>query len=175
MNTSIAGGGLFKRVNNNTILLPMEQRLFDYELVDAFAGLKFDRPVVIASPPGIKDRLFIAENGGVIVELNLSDNSKSNFLDISDRTISVAPSKSQEPGLLGLAFHPSFNSNGYIYVFYTTYSETKRGNGLHDRLSRFQVFSENKHKVNPESEVVMIDQYDRSFIHNSGDLHFGPD
>jgi len=175
LNTSIAGGGLFKRVNNNTILLPMEQRLFDYELVDAFAGLKFDRPVVIASPPGIKDRLFIAENGGVIVELNLSDNSKSNFLDISDRTISVAPSKSQEPGLLGLAFHPSFNSNGYIYVFYTTYSETKRGNGLHDRLSRFQVFSENKHKVNPESEVVMIDQYDRSFIHNSGDLHFGPD
>ena len=109
---------VFTRVENTTITLPLEQRLFDYQIKDAFPGIKFDRPVAIVSLPGDDTRLFVVENGGLIFELSLlSTPKKSTLLDISDKTISIAPNRSEEPGLLGLAFHPKFMDNGYFFVF----------------------------------------------------------
>jgi len=167
---------VLERVENTTITLPLEQRLFDYQIKDAFPGIRFDRPVGIVSLPGDDTRLFVVENGGVISELSpLSAPKKSVLLDISDRTVSVAPNGAEEPGLLGLAFHPEFSENGFFYVFYTTESETKAGKGFHDRLSRFQVSPDDPHTALPDSEQVLIDQFDESYIHNAGDLHFGRD
>ena len=171
-----ADESVLNRVENTTITLPLEQRLFDYHIKDAFPGIKFDRPVAIVSLPGDDTRLFVVENGGLISELSpLSAPKKSTLLDISDKTISIAPNRSEEPGLLGLAFHPKFMENGYFFVFYTTHSETKAGKGFHNRLSRFQVSPDDPHKALPDSELILIDQYDQSFIHNAGDLHFGQD
>jgi glucose/arabinose dehydrogenase len=80
-----------------------------------------------------------------------------------------------EGGLLGLAFHPGFKTNGYFYVFYTLEISTAGGSGLHDRLARFEVSPDNPHQASAGSEVPLITQFDQAENHNGGDLHFGPD
>ena len=54
---------VLERVENTTITLPLEQRLFDYQIKDAFPGIRFDRPVGIVSLPGDDTRLFVVEIG----------------------------------------------------------------------------------------------------------------
>src|SRR5262249_38296736 len=80
-----------------------------------------------------------------------------------------------ETGLLGLAFHPGYATNGYFYVFYTGLGTTPAGTGTNDILSRFQVSGANPNQGNVASEVRYIVQFDQAQNHNAGDLHFGPD
>jgi hypothetical protein len=93
--------------------LPLSQPVLGYGFTNAFPGLRFDRPVVIASPPGETNRLFIAEKGGRIMVLaDLSHPTASVFLDLSGSTF-----VSDEAGLLGLAFHPNYQENARFFVF----------------------------------------------------------
>ena len=50
--------------------------------------------------------------------------------------LSLAPDFTNERGLLGVAAHPQFSSNGFIYVYYTV--PASQG-GPHNRISRFTV------------------------------------
>jgi glucose/arabinose dehydrogenase len=68
-------------------------------------------------------------------------------------------------GLLGLAFHPDYETNGYFYVNYT-------GADRHTRISRFQS-SGNSADKNGETYLLFIEQPYRN--HNGGALAFGPD
>ena len=76
-----------------------------------------------------------------------------------------------------MAFHPGYATNRSFFVFYSTLSTTPglATNKLHERLSRFQTMADNSDQADPNSEVVLINQYDRADNHNGGDLHFGPD
>ena len=59
-----------------------------------------------------------------------------------------------ENGLLGLAFHPSYSSNGYFYVFYTS----RRDSGQRtNRLSRFTRSTTDPYLADPESELILFD------------------
>ena len=86
-------------------------------------------PVFVTSPPGDTGRVFIVEQTGTIRILENGAVLPSPFLDISGII-----SYGGERGLLGLAFHPDYNSNGYFYVDYTNSS----GNTT---IARFQVTS----------------------------------
>ena len=83
------------------------------------------------------------------------------FLDITDRV----NAGSNEMGLLGLAFHPDYEQNGFFYVNYT-------GDGGNTRISRFQA-SGNFADQNSEKVLLVIDQPYPN--HNGGALAFGPD
>lgn len=111
------------------------------------------------------ERMFAVEQGGriKIVEANGSVPSTP-FLDISDRVNSGG-----EMGLLGLAFHPDYDSNGYFYVNYTSSS-----GGRHTRISRFTVTA-NPDVADPASEEILLTINQPYSNHNAGDLHFGPD
>src|ERR1043166_3669100 len=89
-----------------------------YTLTNAFVGLTFTNPVCIASVPGETNRLFIVERKGrIVVITNLAAPTHSIFMDISDRVTSAADTTvNAEEGLLGLAFHPGFATNGFFYV-----------------------------------------------------------
>ena len=75
-----------------------------------------------------------------------------------------------ERGLLGLAFHPGFESNGYFFVFYLA----PNGPNYRDRLSRFTADPVTL-TVNTNTQQILFDVVDEVFNHNGGDLHFGPD
>lgn len=165
--------GLDDRVANITLNFPPQppappEILFSVE--DAFGPLSFDDPVVITSPPGETNRLFVVEQQGFIsVITNLAAPNRTVFMNITNRV-----NGSGEQGLLGLAFHPGYQSNRFFYVFYTHFRDGTSAT-RHDRLSRFEIDPANPHAGLPDSEVVLIDQHDNNNNHNAGDCHFGPD
>ena len=90
---------------------------------------------------------------------------------LSSPFVSVNVSRSNERGLLGIAFDPAFASNRYIYLYYTV-----AGEPIHNRISRFTADSTNPDTVVPGSELVLmeLDNVSTSY-HNAGDIHFGLD
>lgn len=136
--------------------------------VTAFPGLpSIANAICITAPPGETNRLFICEHGGIIdVITNLAAPNRTVFMNLSSRTYF-----SGEAGLLGLAFHPGFATNGYFYVSYNS----KPNSSLADIVSRFKISSTNSNQGDPNSEVQLYSQPDRADNHNGGDVHFGPD
>jgi len=72
-----------------------------------------------------------------------------------------------EQGLLGLAFHPNYASNGFFYIYYTDI------NGK-EVIARYHV-SGNANAADPTSETVLLRIPDPYPNHNGGQLEFGPD
>lgn len=137
-----------------------------YSVVNAFPNLGFSQPLDLQSPSDGTNRIFVVEQGGTIeVFSNDANTSESTtFLDIRDRVNTQA----DELGLLGLAFHPDFATNGYFYVNYTPDSDLSV-------TSRFQVSPPNSNTVDANSEVILL-QIPQPFTnHNGGQLAFGPD
>ena len=164
--------GLSARVPNTTLALPAVSPVYGYSVENAFGSLTFTDPVAIVSAPGETNRLFIVEEPGrLMVVTNLASPNRTLFLDLSSRV-----HYGGEEGLLGLAFHPGYASNGYFYVFYTLYTNATAGaSSRHDRLSRFETAPGNANQALANSELVLINQRDEAPNHNGGDLHFGPD
>ena len=108
-------------------------------------------------------RLFVIEKVGRIRILQNGQLVQTPFLDITDRV----GSSSNEQGLLGLAFHPSYAQNGRFFVNYTN----KSGNTV---IARYQV-SNDPNIADPTSEVKLLGVNQPFPNHNGGVLAFGPD
>jgi glucose/arabinose dehydrogenase len=121
-------------------------------------------PVDIAHAGDGSNRLFLVEKAGRIriYDLNSSTLLPGYFLDIDAQV-----SDSGERGLLGLAFHPDYPSNGYFYVNYTD-------NAGDTHISRFTV-SADPNVANAGSELDILTVGQPYSNHNGGDLEFGPD
>lgn len=135
-----------------------------YQVVKAFPNLQFQRPLYLQHPGDGSNRLFVVVQRGMIYvfQNDPSVEQKKVFLDIHDQVYSEA----NETGLLGLAFHPNFENNGYFYVNYTA------PNPLHTVISRFQVDAGGQ--VISGSETVLL-TFEQPFgNHNGGQIQFGP-
>ncbi len=136
-----------------------------FNVQQAFPSLTFSSPVDMQYAPDGTDRLFVLEQSGIIkvFENNGNTTTVKTFLDITDRVTSGG-----ETGLLGLAFHPDYASNGYFYVDYTTPGP------LRTHISRFQVTS-NPDSADKSSELVLLEVNQPFSNHNGGRVSFGPD
>ena len=109
---------------NSVILVCIftSQLFSDYDVVNAFPNLTFNDPVGVYSAPDDSNRLFVLEQPGKIIVFNNNPSEQQTevFLDIEN--IVDQGSGYTEEGLLGLAFHPDFDENGYFYVNYTEYA-----------------------------------------------------
>ncbi|MBK1834256.1 LamG-like jellyroll fold domain-containing protein [Roseibacillus ishigakijimensis] len=168
-----------------TSTLPLEPPATELAVVDAFPGLFFNRPVSLASPPGDQRRLFVSEIGGgvkVIPDVTASSATAGVVLDLNEAIAGRDPNETiegganQELGLLGLAFHPEYEVNGYFFASYTV---RKAGLGFFQRLSRFTVPLAEREQAIPQadvsSELILLEQFDEGANHQGGDLHFGSD
>lgn len=131
----------------------------EYEWRLVTSGLT--RPVDLQSARDGSGRLFIIEKYGTIRIFENGQLLPQPFLNIDDRV----NDSSNEMGLLGLAFHPNYEQNGYFYVNYT-------GDGGHTRISRFTA---NGNTADPNSEKVMLVIEQPYPNHNGGAVTFGPD
>ena len=129
------------------------------ELTEIAGG--FSTPVDIAHTGD--DRLFVVEQTGRIRVIEGNQQIQpAPFLNITDRI-----RFGNERGLLGLAFHPDFSTNGFFYVNYTNTA----GN---THIARFQVAA-GATVADPDSELILL-TVDQPFPnHNGGALKFGPD
>lgn len=123
----------------------------------------FDTPADIANAGD--GRLFVVEQPGVIqvVQPGGSVNATP-FLDIQ----SIVNDSGWERGLLGLAFHPDYATNGYFYVHYTDAG----GDG---QISRFTVSGGDPDIADAGSEFPIINIAQPFSNHNGGCIRFGPD
>ncbi|MFQ5458985.1 MAG: PQQ-dependent sugar dehydrogenase, partial [Myxococcota bacterium] len=82
--------------------------------VQVASGL--DRPLFVTHAPGDFGRIFLAEQTGRIRILDLATTTVlgTAFLDLGGIVSCCG-----ERGLLGLAFHPAYQTNGFFYVNYT--------------------------------------------------------
>jgi len=110
------------------------------------------------------NRLFVIEQAGLIRIIDTEGNAATQpFLDITDRVKSGG-----EQGLLGLAFHPDYNTNGFFYVNYTDQEDSTH-------IARFSVMGGNPDMADASSEKTLL-TVDQPFQnHNGGHLAFGPD
>jgi glucose/arabinose dehydrogenase len=127
----------------------------------AFVVGGLSQPVLVAAAPGDSTRLFIVEKTGTIRILRSGSLLSRPFLDIGSRV-----SGGSEQGLLGLAFHPGYATNGRFYVDYTDRSGDTR-------VVEFLVSSNPDSASATEKEILFVDQPYSN--HNGGHLEFGPD
>ncbi|PQO27069.1 PQQ-dependent sugar dehydrogenase [Blastopirellula marina] len=134
-----------------------------------FTNLRIRRPVTIANAGDGSNRIFFAEQQGVIVSIpNDPEVEEADvFLDIEDK-VHFDPKKNEE-GLLGLAFHPKFKENGEFFVYYTIKK------GLVSHVSRFKTLKDDPTKGDPNSEEVLLTIEEPYWNHNGGSIEFGPD
>lgn len=145
-------------------LLVTDKSLCQFQLQEAFPNLSFSNPLFLTHSGDGTNRIFVVEQTGIIkvFENNANISSSKQFLNITDRVASGG-----EMGLLGLAFHPNYESNGYFYVNYTA------DNPRRTIISRFEVTS-NPDSANKNSEFQILTFNQPYGNHNGGWISFGP-
>lgn len=145
-------------------VLPTQAQTIDVEV--AFPALTFSQPVDVQNAGDGTNRLFVVQMGGIVrvFENDPAATSAGVFLDISARVLF-----NDRFGLLGLAFHPDFASNGAFFVNYNAPNPSR------SVISRFQVSAANPDVADPGSEEVLLEIEQPHRFHNGGALAFGPD
>jgi len=161
-----------ERLANDTLTVPENPQVFGFQTENAFGDLGFQRPVAIAQQPGRSDRVFVVEQAGRVYGVELGETPERRlFLDIRDRV----DSSDNEEGLLGMAFHPDWETNRQVFFFYTINATVNGQFGRYDRLARYQIDPENEWVCLEDSELPLLSQLDQAGNHNGGDIHFGSD
>lgn len=135
------------------------------KLVSAFPNLKIEKLIALDRVPDSKTLIAVDHRtdwGGPshIVQ----------FLD-SESASSTTPFLERPEIIYGLAFHPKFSENRFVYVGCNGQSE--KLNEVATRVIRFVVEGDGPYRCVPESARVIIEW--KSNGHNGGDLTFGND
>lgn len=131
------------------------------KFTQVFEGVDLEKPVDFQNCGD--DRIFVVEQKGKIQVINYQTQKSNLFLDISERV----DDNGNEEGLLGLAFHPNFKTNGFVFVNYTA------ANPNRTVISRFS--SKSEIFANPMSEFVILEIEQPYSNHNGGQITFGKD
>jgi glucose/arabinose dehydrogenase len=123
-----------------------------------------ERPVWAGAPSSVKGKLWVMEQAGTvwIIDLKTGEKSAKPFLKINDKVTR----KSNEQGLLGLAFAPDFEKTGRYYINYNE-------KGGDTRIVRY--VSKDGQTTDPDSGEIILDIKQPFGNHNGGWLDFGPD
>ena len=119
-------------------------------------------PTFLTAPEG-DDRIFVIERGGLIKIVSSGAVLATPFLDVGSILTSGG-----ERGLLGMAFHPDYSTNGYFYVNYTDADDAST------EVVRYTVSVDpNVADAGSAFPIISIDQPFSN--HNGGMIAFGPD
>jgi glucose/arabinose dehydrogenase len=128
------------------------------------------RPILLTHANDGTDRVFVMVQQGPIHVFANDQGAASTkvFLDITKKV--YYSDKENEQGLLGLAFHPKYKTNGEFFVFYTV-----RQPKLTNVVSRFRVKKDNPDEADPNSEEEILRIQHKYWNHDGGTICFGPD
>lgn len=161
------------------------QALPQVTLKPVFPNLKggHGRPVWMSEAPDGSGRLFfVYQKGNILVVKKGSDGADAKvFLNISDRN----PMVGNEDGLLSIAFHPGFATNGLFYIYYNQANKPEDIKRLaHDYpinypfrsvISELKVSTNDPDEADLSSERVLLEVLQPFSNHKGGELCFGPD
>jgi glucose/arabinose dehydrogenase len=132
-------------------------------------------PVGMVPIPGEDGLSLILEQTGRVSVLDGDELLPDPFLDLTDRLVELDRSY-DERGLLGVAFHPDFDSNGRLFVYYSAplRGAAPAGQDHTNRLSELHV-DPGELRTDPASERVILEFEQPQPNHSGGGLGFGPD
>jgi glucose/arabinose dehydrogenase len=167
------------RQANTTLAMPADlPSSTGYDTENALGTLSFSEPLCVATPAGETDRLFVVERSGtiqIVENLNTTPTKRTTpFLTLTSvpGVINFISDTDGECGLLSMAIHPNFASNGYFFVFYSFGAPSGR---YFQRVARMRRSDANPNIADPASFTPLLTVYDLAENHNGGDMAFGPD
>ena len=173
VSSALSGPALEKRIPwNESRVVGSPEPPSPYRTRLAFPNLQFDVPAVITRAPGTT-RLFVGNLEGRIISFeDRRDVSRVDvFMELDglgkDRNGREVPRQ-----VVGLEFHPDFETNRYFYVF----TRLRRPDPVRSRLSRFQALPAKPGeppRADPDSEMIVLEF--PSIGHSGGTIKFGPD
>jgi len=120
-------------------------------------------PVGITNAGDGSNRLFITLQNGRIVIVQNGQLRPTPFLDVS-----ALVSCCGERGLLGVAFHPSYETNRIFFINYTD----RNGDTV---VARYRARTDDPNVADPSSASILLVVAQPFANHNGGDIRFGPD
>jgi glucose/arabinose dehydrogenase len=138
-------------------------------VVTPVADAGFERPVFAASAPGDPDRLYVVEQHTgriLILDPRTGEVNAEPFLELPDDLLA----RGNEQGLLGLAFHPDYATNGRFFVYYTEAD----GDAVVRAYQRSAADPDRADAASADT-VLVIDRDSGAPNHNGGWIGFGPD
>jgi glucose/arabinose dehydrogenase len=140
--------------------------LSGYQFKSIMKDGTYRQPTAVRHAGDGTNRLFVVEKSGLIYSLQPSSSGYRSrlFLDIKNRV----NSRGSEQGLLGLAFHPSFKTNGLFYVNYISQNDRTI-------ISSFRASTGVNGTANANSEQLILAFSQPYSNHNGGDMAFGKD
>jgi glucose/arabinose dehydrogenase len=146
-----------------TLLLALTPLRLDAIQLEPVVTTGLASPLFVGHAGDGSNRLFIVEQGGVVRVLQPEASIPTVFLDIQTKV-----AVDFEQGLLGLAFHPQYASNGRFFVFYT-----RAGDGTLV-IAEYRV-SADPNVADPMETVILTIPHPTFTNHNGGMLAFGSD
>jgi glucose/arabinose dehydrogenase len=127
-------------------------------------------PTVVTSAPGDVTRLYVVEQPGRIQIVTLPGDTLlgTPFLDITT-TVQNSGFAGDEEGMLGLAFHPDYATNGRFFVYYT------ENGGVNNVVAEYARSAGDPNVADAASGNVILSIPSEQSNHNGGVLAFGPD
>ena len=140
--------------------IPQNPLVTSLTVREVAAGLT--NPLYLTAPPG-DGRLFIVEQPGRIRVVDGGRLLPEPFLDLTAKVLSGG-----ERGLLSVAFHPEYGTNGHFYVYYTDLNGDIT-------VERYAVSSDPNVADAGSAALVLSIPHRLAGNHNGGLLQFGPD
>ena len=137
----------------------------------------FTSPLAYVPPNDGTGRMFVVDQIGLIRIVDANGNvMDENFIDLRDRLVTLRTGF-DERGLLGLAFHPNFSSNGRFFVHYSAPLRPGGPEGWNHTavISEFTVTEPDGNTADAASERILLQIDQPQFNHNGGHIMFGPD
>lgn len=123
-----------------------------------------DQPLYVTHAGDGSGRLFIVERTGKVLIWRDGRLRREPFVDVG-RLIST---RGAEQGLLGIAFHPDFTDNGYVFLSYTARDDRSV-------IARYRIRADDPNRLDPGSAEAIIEVEQPYRNHNGGLIKFGPD
>ncbi|MEZ5429128.1 MAG: PQQ-dependent sugar dehydrogenase [Pyrinomonadaceae bacterium] len=121
-------------------------------------------PLFLTNAKDGTNRVFVVEQRGLIRVVEPGSTTPSNFINLASKVSQTG----SERGLLGLTFHPEFETNHYFFVNYTRQSDGATV------VARYTATNNNTvGDINSERIIITISQDFSN--HNGGMVEFGPD
>ncbi len=132
-------------------------------------------PVCMATPADGTNRQFIVQKEGRVWVIENGKLLDKPFIDVSADMVKVNPAY-DERGLLGMAFHPKFRTNGKFYLYFSA-PVANAGKGLNHKsvIAEYRVNKASDNVAEPSTKRVVLEFNQPESNHNGGDIIFGRD
>ncbi|MDG9666475.1 PQQ-dependent sugar dehydrogenase [Hahella sp. CR1] len=163
--------GISERPDNATCLAFNNTGSSAIKLTPIASGLDFSSPILMLPHPSLTNIFYVVQQRGRVYRVNLNDNTRTTLIDLSEH---YDLSTCGECGLLGMAFHPNFAENGYLY-----FSFTENVSGMTSFVARFES-ADNGQTLRSDSggdllRDNLIEVSQPYSNHNGGHIAFGSD